>query len=368
MRAYHLAATTSVLVFILLLVGGVVHATGSSLACPDWPLCYGEAFPRMVGGVFFEHSHRLVATLVGFCTLVLAALLVYGTRKSHALRPGIAAFVLILAQGLQVGAAVTSGLERPEAALAMFVALFGVILVLVVRVARHGELASALGLVALEAVVAQGLLGGVTVVLRLPFLVSTAHLGLSFAFFALLAGLTLLLRGEAPRTLAPLVPRWSVALAAAAVFAQCVLGALVRHTASGMACGATLLTCQGSVVPSNGPALLHFGHRLMAVAVTALVIWATLLPLSTVRREPTDPRRPLVRLLALAAHGLVVVQVLLGALTVLSYISMTLVTAHLGVGALLFVDLVLLFLALGRLGASRSLAAAPMGPLAQAAG
>jgi heme A synthase len=59
------AIATAVATFLLLLIGGLVNPTGSSLACPDWPLCHGSAFPEMTGGVFFEHSHRLAATTVG---------------------------------------------------------------------------------------------------------------------------------------------------------------------------------------------------------------------------------------------------------------------------------------------------------------
>ena len=45
------------LTFALVVLGGIVHNTGSSLACPDWPLCYGMVFPPMRGGILYEHGH-----------------------------------------------------------------------------------------------------------------------------------------------------------------------------------------------------------------------------------------------------------------------------------------------------------------------
>ena len=57
-RAYLVSAVWTL---ILLYLGSVVHATESSLACPDWPTCFGTMMPEMTGGVFWEHLHRLVA-------------------------------------------------------------------------------------------------------------------------------------------------------------------------------------------------------------------------------------------------------------------------------------------------------------------
>src|SRR5213596_338064 len=70
-----LAVATAAATFLLILIGGLVHGTGSSLACPDWPTCYGSLMPKMEGGVLVEHSHRLAAGTVVILTLVLASLL-----------------------------------------------------------------------------------------------------------------------------------------------------------------------------------------------------------------------------------------------------------------------------------------------------
>src|SRR6186997_1212624 len=78
------AVGTAVATFLLILVGGLVHGTGSSLACPDWPTCYGSFMPKMEGGVLVEHSHRLAAGTVVIMTLLLATMLT--ASKTPALR------------------------------------------------------------------------------------------------------------------------------------------------------------------------------------------------------------------------------------------------------------------------------------------
>src|SRR5882757_8256945 len=104
MREHRLALATAIATFVLLIVGSLVHGTGSSLACPDWPLCYGQFFPKMENGVEFEHSHRLVASAVGLMTIVLAALLLVRRKNERALRRlGVVAAFLVIFQGILGG-------------------------------------------------------------------------------------------------------------------------------------------------------------------------------------------------------------------------------------------------------------------------
>src|SRR5688500_4894341 len=153
MLARRLTFVLFALTFVLLLVGGVVHTTGSSLACPDWPLCYGEVFPPMRGGILYEHSHRLLASAVGLVTLVVATLT----------------------------------WRRPDPRLRILAAL-GVALVIF-----------------------QGCLGGLTVLLRLPPIISVAHLATSMVFFAWTLLMLLNLRVEGVALTASLVPRTALA-------------------------------------------------------------------------------------------------------------------------------------------------------------
>ena len=293
MSEYRLALAAAAATFVLLLIGGLVHATGSSLACPDWPLCYGQLFPAMEGGVLFEHGHRLAALAVMVLTGLLA-LRVFRHRRERSLR-----------------------------ALA----------------------AGAVGLVLVQA-----LLGGLTVIFKLPLLVSAAHLATSMAFFSTLLYLAWRLRPAELPWPAP-GPRALVGVAAAATYLQIVLGAFVRHTGSAMACTARVdLLCDGLLWPAAGPAQIHMAHRLFGVAVAVLVVAATAGP----ARQALRSGQPFRAALALAAPALVLLQIALGLLTVATNVALGWVSLHLGAGALLLAVLLGLFLSLSaRAGATR---------------
>jgi len=290
MREFRFALATAGATFALLIVGGLVHATGSSLACPDWPLCYGQFFPPMRGGILYEHGHRLLALAVALLTTTLAVL-VFRSRTDRVAR-GLAGLAVAL-------------------------------------------------------VLVQALLGGITVILRLPLLVSSSHLATSMAFFCTLIALAHRLRpprpahepGSAP---AQPGPRGLVGLAALAIYLQIVLGALVRHTGAGLACNTALPLCDGRLWPAGGPAQLHMLHRLWGTALLVLVVGAAWRPL-----RQAMGRHPFRAALALAAPVLAAAQIGLGFLTVVTFIDVPVVTGHLALGALLLGDLVALWLSLG---------------------
>ncbi|MBI4012284.1 MAG: COX15/CtaA family protein [Candidatus Rokubacteria bacterium] len=106
--AHRLAVTTACATALLIVAGGLVTNTGSALAVPDWPTTFGHnmflyPWSRMAGGIFYEHSHRLLGSLVGLLTLGLAAALWLTERRSGLRRLGLAAVVLVCAQGLVGG-------------------------------------------------------------------------------------------------------------------------------------------------------------------------------------------------------------------------------------------------------------------------
>lgn len=273
-RALHrFAVALAGCTLLLIFVGGLVTSTGSGLAVPDWPLSFGQLFPPMVGGVLYEHGHRMVASAVGFLTVVLA---------------------------------------------------------LWAWMAPARPLVRRLALAAVLVVVAQGILGGVTVLWLLPTPVSVAHACLAQAFLCLTVAIAIV-TGPAwtrPPRLDDTALRTLTAATVAVVYLQLVVGAIMRHTGAGLAIPDFPLAFGRLVPPFDLPGVaVHYLHRLGAVAVTLMVLVA----LAYVRSRH-GAEAALVRPARLAA-ALVVVQVTLGALTIWTGKGVLPTTAHVAGGA-----------------------------------
>ena len=94
--------------FPLLFIGGLVTSKGAGLAVPDWPTTFGQnmflyPWSKMVGNIFYEHSHRLVASFVGFLTIVLALALWFREQRPWLRWLGVAALGLVILQGVLGG-------------------------------------------------------------------------------------------------------------------------------------------------------------------------------------------------------------------------------------------------------------------------
>ena len=277
MWTHRFAIFTACATFVLLLIGGIVHGTGSSLACPDWPLCFGQFFPEMKGNVFFEHGHRLFASLVGVLTVILCGL------------------------------------------------CFGV----VEKGQRWGR---RLGLLAVGLVIFQGVLGGLTVIYKLPTLISLAHLCTSMLFFALVLSIACLSRRSMERIAVSRPAYRMLAATAVLCYLQITLGGLVRHTGAGLAC-LDIPLCKGGLLPlgEHPTVVIQALHRLTALLLTLALVFATMmLPRLT----------GFARLIKLALPLLITVQIGLGLESVRSFLGLVQVTTHLGVGALLWALLV----------------------------
>jgi heme A synthase len=320
-----LAAAAAFLTVVLIVAGGVVTNTDSGLACPDWPTCFGSAVPKMVGNVAVEHTHRLIATAVGLCTAALVVLTLRRARQGW-LAVALAGFAaLILGASFWAGHLKHVSGELPVLGVAV-VALGYCGCGWVIARARgiDGKLAAgALGLV-----IFQGLLGGLTVLYRLPTLVLVMHLATSMLFLSL----AVVLAVPQAQVAVGRGPLW---LTAAAVYVQILLGAMVRHTGAGLVC-VDLPFCRGALWPAGVHPMvhLHMVHRAFALVVLVLVCWSSL----RVGRSS----RGLIRALAWIAPALVLVQIGLGILTILTFKDLVPVTAHLLVAALLLADYVAL--------------------------
>ncbi len=103
----------SLVTFLLVIAGGLVTSTKSGLSVPDWPLSYGQWMPPMVGGVRYEHTHRMIAALVGLLTLILAVWLGFAEKRRWVRWLGIGALAMVAAQGILGGMTVLFLLPAP---------------------------------------------------------------------------------------------------------------------------------------------------------------------------------------------------------------------------------------------------------------
>ncbi|MBI2213598.1 MAG: COX15/CtaA family protein [Acidobacteria bacterium] len=256
----------------LIFAGAMVTSTSSGLAVPDWPLSYGKLFPPMVGGILFEHGHRLIAATVGLLVLLQA-------------------FMLQMAE------------PKP--------------------VVRN------LGWLALAAVVVQGVLGGVTVIFHLPVAVSVGHASLAQIFFCLAVSIAFLTsRFNDSLEIAPGLTglRTVSKLIVGAIFIQIVIGALMRHMGAGLAIP-DFPRSLGRIVPefANAAIAINFAHRAWGVVVAIAIL--ALGPM--VLRRAVGPLRSIyVTMMAAVAA-----QVLLGAFTVWTAKSPIVTSMHVMFGA-----------------------------------
>lgn len=232
---HRLACVTTIATLPLLFAGGLVTSTGSGLAVPDWPTTFGYnmfLFPwsRMVGGILYEHSHRLLGSLVGMLTVGLTVALWWYEQ-----RPWV----------------------------------------------------RWLGVVALAAVIVQGILGGLRVVL-LDFSFAIVHACLAQAFFVLLAVLTVATseqwRRETRHTLAAdagKVQRLGL-FTTILIYGQLILGAVVRHTGAWVEAhlvGAVLIVVHVVALSgqvrwhhANSPPLKRAANVLLGFLIVQLVL------------------------------------------------------------------------------------------------
>jgi cytochrome c oxidase assembly protein subunit 15 len=285
----------------LIFVGALIKSHEVGLSVPDWPTSYGKqmfSFPYsdMIGGIFYEHGHRLFATLVGFLTL------------------------------LQF----------------MFISF-----------TNHPSWIKKMSLISLILVITQGLLGGMTVLFFLPPPISIMHGVLAQTFFVTIIFVAYSLsesranKKEAPY---PLFIRRGAIFITLLVFIQLVLGALVRHTSSGLAIpdfpkmgGLWVPTFSDNMINninaelfdknldmvSKWQVLIHFLHRLGAFIIALALTLFVYKFRNMVKKNSTESKALMVLVTVLA------IQISLGIATILTERLPYIASFHVVTGAAL---------------------------------
>lgn len=300
---HRFAVLTAASTLFLIWVGGLVTSHGVGMSVPDWPTTYGYNmffFPvsRWVGGIFYEHSHRLVASGVGLLTVILAVWLWLREERAWLRR---------------------------------------------------------LGYIAVVAVIAQGVLGGLRVT-QMKDVIGVFHATLAQMFFALLCSIALFTSGWWRQVAAEKLGvyggaalRYFFPLVTGMILLQLIIGAAMRHQHAGLAISdfplahgklwpamdeasvAEYNRVRGEMMAANPITAFQIGlqmtHRMMALCILVSVAWLA----GKTRRDYRGSR------FSVLANGwllLIVLQATLGALTIWTNKAADIATAHVALGAL----------------------------------
>jgi len=283
------AWAAAVITYFLIALGGTVLATDSGLSCPDWPFCYGQAYYSGTYHVFLEQFHRFTAATVSILIVLLVIGIIAWARKDRALlMMAIAAPILL---------------------------------------------------------VVQIVLGGLTVLWKLPPQIITAHLGTALAIFAIVITIAVLSgkparRGDGlPSPEHPAKTRKFVQLAisnALLVYILMLFGSYVTGSEAGLACLGWPLCTPASWAVSNHLANINILHRAFAVFVGLVTLWTVI---SALRRWRIAPGQAIVGLLG---GVLFVFQAIVGGLIVLLKEPAFVAGLHLALATAVWGTLVLL--------------------------
>ena len=280
-----LALVSIAATLLLIAMGGAVRATDSGLACPDWPACYGKWIPPADINMWFEHSHRLWAGVVGLLILWLTVLVALRHRDDP-------------------------------------------------RLWRIGALACAL-------VVIQAGLGAAVVLLHLRAGLVTSHLAMSWIIVACLIVMASLARRPeqdgASRLVERQVGRWSAAVAVA-VLVQGSLGSQATGRGAAYVYNAVPFWLADQPWTGHMREVLHLTHRFGGYLVAGAVVWLAAAALRRWRADHGTPRW--VMLAPSIAVLLVLVQIGLGVSNVLTRAAVWSAIGHLTVASWLWTAVV----------------------------
>ena len=353
---HRFAILTAVATLALLSLGGLVTSHGVGMAVPDWPNTYGYNmffFPvsQWVGGIFYEHTHRLLASGVGLLTTILAVWL-YGKNARSLLRWG---GLMFLGLGIATWIIAPSRWRDAIVSAVVGVAALGVNNFWP-QCEPNPKWLRRLGLIAFFAVVLQGVLGGLRVVLFKDG-IGIFHATLAQLFFALICSIALFTSRWWQETASSIDDfasfrkgKWLVFTATGLILCQLVLGATMRHQHAGLAIPDFPLA-YGRVWPAmDAQSLAHYNQQRMEITALnpitrfqiglqlvhrmfAVLIFGAVLLSAWLMGKQLGGKHPSARLGA-CWLGLLLLQILLGTATIWSNKAADLATAHVVVGAI----------------------------------
>lgn len=242
---------TVVLTYTLLVFGSAVAAYGACLGCPDWPLCYGSLLPPEQLGAQLEYIHRALAAIT--------AIFIFGTT-------------------------------------------------FIIHKDFKGSFLSKVGYILSAFVIAQILIGGLTVILKMPFWVSMSHAFFGLSTFVLAVFVMKKFGDESFSINMKSIPFWIFIL----LFIQALLGTAVRKANAGFACGQDIFLCLG--MPLSGDVVLQISHRLFGY----FILLVSLLGLFDSSNRRVN----------FALFILIILIIAFGMLSVYSLLSPTMVSMH----------------------------------------
>ncbi|MBP2242800.1 cytochrome c oxidase assembly protein subunit 15 [Cytobacillus eiseniae] len=271
---------TIILTYFLIVFGGYVASSESGMGCgPEWPLCNGAVIPILQGDTLIEFAHRVIGAVLGIMTVIL--------------------FIKLLRAQVDRSTRFVS-----------WVMLF----LLVVQI----------------------LFGAIVVILDLPAIIVTAHLVIAMLFLA-----SLIWIGKSTNQMAVKekihshilnsvkhkIVIFHLNIATTILLLTLAVGAYIKHESYGLACG--WLSCGESLIPATIPEFLQTTHRFLAIAATLYIF--LLIYWSYTKKWGAALRNRL-----LFAGFLVLLQIIIGVLTVITYIDIPWAVLHLAAGTALF--------------------------------
>ena len=316
---YH-SVFTMACAFLLIFVGALVKSTESGLAVPDWPTTYGQnmfTFPlsSMVGGIFYEHSHRLLASFVGLCILILTVF---------------------------------------------------------IYLSDYPKYIKYISFSTLCAVLIQGILGGLTVLYFLPTWISVCHGTLgqtTFCLTIILATITSQYWNKLKINKPVKFYRKLSIITTISIWIQLIIGAIVRHTESALV-AFDFPKINGKWIPdfsqssideinairfydsfnldidflpiTLGQLIFHFLHRIWGYGVFLLILYFI------IKIYPKLKKYNILKFSLITSFALITLQILLGALTILSKKDAIVASLHVTNGAVILGIMVYISLILHR--------------------